>query len=411
MPHDVTRWGRASGFLLFAAALTACGGSGGVPVAGASATAAASVSVAAPTVRVQGAHLVDGSGNTVFLHGVNVSGLESVAVQGYDSANPWGGLTGTPTPNWATIKTWNVNAVRLPLNEASWLGYTCTDANGMQRNPDPGHNYQATVAQSVADASAAGLYVILDLHWSAPKTYCPLAQNLMADADNSVTFWSQVATAFKSYPNVIFELFNEPALSNYVQGSATDWQVLLQGGALTQYHNENGFVSLVWQAAGMQQLLDAVRATGATNVVLTAGLQYAGDLGQWLANMPADPLRSLGAVWHAYPAYGTTFGTAAYAAVDPVTQQNALNIMTAGVPVVITETGDQNSTGTVGSPYVSTLLPWADQSGISYLGWTWDDWNEPNFTLIKDAAGTPTDGYGAYFKAHLLCVATGRNCL
>jgi hypothetical protein len=27
--------------------------------------------------------------------------------------------------------------------------------------------------------------------------------------------------------------------------------------------------------------------------------------------------------------------------------------------------------------------------------------------LIKDASGTPTDGYGTYFKQHLNCVATG----
>ena len=259
---------------LCTAVLCACGGgSGSVPITSSSATATAtSVSAAAPTVRVQGAHLVDGSGNPILLHGVDVSGLESVAVQGYDPSNPWGSLTGTPTPNWSTIKTWKANAVRLPLNEASWLGYTCTDANGNQRDPDPGHNYQATVAQSVSDASAAGLYVILDLHWSAPGTRCPLAQNIMADADNSVTFWTQIATTFKSYPNVIFELFNEPALSSYVQGAATDWQVLLQGGTLTAYNNENGYVSLTWQSAGMQQLLDAVRGTGATNVVLVAGL-------------------------------------------------------------------------------------------------------------------------------------------
>jgi hypothetical protein len=31
--------------------------------------------------------------------------------------------------------------------------------------------------------------------------------------------------------------------------------------------------------------------------------------------------------------------------------------------------------------------------------------------LIKDATGTPTDGYGVYFKQHLVCVATSSNCL
>jgi endoglucanase len=57
------------------------------------------------------------------------------------------------------------------------------------------------------------------------------------------------------------------------------------------------------------------------------------------------------------------------------------------------------------------LLPFADQNGMSYLGWTWDAWNTPDFVLITDANGTPTAGYGEYVKAHYLCRAAGTtNC-
>ncbi len=44
-----------------------------------------------------------------------------------------------------------------------------------------------------------------------------------------------------------------------------------------------------YRAAGMQQLLDAVRATGATNVIMVGGPQYAGDLDHWLQYEPVDP--------------------------------------------------------------------------------------------------------------------------
>ena len=69
---------------------------------------------------------------------------------------------------------------------------------------------------AVAAANAAGLYVILDLHFAAPNNtstgvpYCPEAQIPMADQDHAPAFWASIAATFKSNPSVIFELFNEP---------------------------------------------------------------------------------------------------------------------------------------------------------------------------------------------------------
>jgi hypothetical protein len=379
-------------------------------VAIAAPSASAGAGNASLSVRVQGDHFIDANSVPVQLRGVNLSALEFVAVQGWDASDPWGGVA----PNFAAVKTWKSNTVRLPLNEASWLGYTCVDGTGATRNPDPGHNYQATVKKAVSDATAAGLYVIVDLHWTAPKNFCPLAQNPMADADNSLNFWTSIAGTFKGYPNVLFELFNEPYLY-YLSGGETDWKVLMQGGTETAYVTGNGSAytaNYSWQVAGMQQMLNAVRATGATNVVLVAGVSWAQDLSQWNANKPTDPAKQLAAVWHAYPNSGTVgdpqaalpkFGSVGYTWTQ--------SVLSAGYPVLITEFGDHNAPGTVGSPFVSNLLPWADAHGASYTGWTWDPWGDNDNVLIKDPTGTPTDGYGVYTKAHYLCVATGSsNC-
>jgi hypothetical protein len=362
------------------------------------------------SVRVQGDHFIDASSEPVQLRGVNASGLETVAVQGWDPADPWGG----ETPNTTAIKSWKSNTLRLPLNEASWLGYTCIDGKGVSRDPDPGHNYQATVEKTVADATAAGLYVILDLHWTAPKNFCPLAQNPMADTDNSITFWTSIATKFKGYPNVLFELFNEPYLY-WTSGSATAWSVLMQGGTETQYVTGNGSAytaNYTWQVAGMQQMLNAVRATGATNVVLIGGVSWAQDLSQWVANAPKDPLKQIAAVWHAYPDSNTVGDpNAALPKFGAVGYTWTQSVISAGYPVFITEFGDHDAPGTVGAPFASNLLPWADQHGLSYTGWTWNAWQDNDDVLIKDTTGTPTDGYGVYTQAHYLCVATGSsNC-
>ncbi len=378
---------------------------------GSSTTTTTTASTSGLKVSVSGDHFVDATGKTLQLRGVNVSGLEFVAVQGWDPASPWGGQAGPTTPNFTAMKNWNINVVRLPLNEASWLGYTCVDATGASRDPDPGHNYQATVAQAVSDATAAGLYVILDLHWTAPKNFCPLAQNPMADADNSLNFWKSIATQFKGNANVMFELFNEPYLY-WLATPNTEWQTEMQGGSITQY--VTGAASpyqsaYTWKVASMQDMINTVRATGATNPVLVAGVNWAGDLSQWLANKPTDSLNQIAAVWHAYPAYGTAFGSTAYTLPGggQASYANAQSIISAGVPVIITESGDQDTAGTVGAPFESKLLPWADTAGASYLGWAWDVWQDSSDVLIKDDTGTPTDGYGVYFKQHLNCVATG----
>lgn len=363
------------------------------------------------TVRVDGDHLIDASGKTLQLRGVNVSGLEFVAVQGWDPSDPWGG----GAPDWNAIKTWKANAVRFPLNEASWLGYQCVDGNGNTRDPDPGKNYKTTVQTAVQQATAAGLYVILDLHWTAPKNYCPLGQNPMADADNSVTFWTSLATAYKGDPNVIFELFNEPYFY-WLTANETEWNVLMKGGTITKYVSAgtNSYeTTYSWQSAGMQQLVDAVRATGATNVVLVSGVSWSQDLSQWAANKPTDSANQLAAVWHAYPNSSTVGNAqAALPKYGSVAYTWTQSVLAAGYPVVTTEFGDNNATGTVGSPFASNLLPWLDKAGGSYLGWTWNAWSDSSDILILNDSGTPTDGYGVYVKTHYECVAAGTsNCL
>ena len=359
------------------------------------------------SLAVSRGRLVDGSGKPLQLRGVNLSGLEFVAIQGWSAANPWGGQTGDTSPNFDAIKKWKVNSVRIPLNEASWLGYQCTDDTGKTHDPDPGHNYQATVKSAVKEATAAGLYVIVDLHWSAPGKFCPLAQNPMADADHSIDFWKSVAATFKDYPNVMFELFNEPFF--YWMSSGSDaWKVLRDGGTFTKYVTGNGSnytADYTWKSAGMQQMLDAVRLAGATNVVLVGAPSWSQDLSKWISYKPNDGLKQLAAVWHAYPDSGVVGSAgASVPKLGRYAYKWAEQVLSAGIPLVLSETGDHNAAGTATAPFVSQLLPWADNVGASYLGWAWNTWRNNDNVLIKDKAGAPTDGYGVYFREHLLCL-------
>jgi hypothetical protein len=388
---------------------------------------------AALSIRACGNRLVDAGGKAVQLRGVNVSGLEAVSILGWSPANPWGAQTGDPTPNWNTIKSWGANSVRLPLNEASWLGLSCVDKGGIGtvvtnsvKTPnapgtvikaDPGGNYRATVNDTVASATAAGLYVIVDLHLTAPGNACPTTQNPMADADHSIAFWSSVAAAFKGYPNVMFELFNEPFLDQSSLVDKAPWPHLLAGnGTLSTYlvQGKPGVISEPWQNAGMQQMLNAVRATGATNVILTSTLAYSQAMGGWLQYHPTDTLNpsQIAAVWHAYPGIGypSQASCIGLPACSAQSLRDVQAIMAADFPVLITEFGDV--IGVSPPAWVSKLLPFADANGIGYLAWTWDVWPDQTANvLITNAAGSPTAGYGAYVKAHYLCRAMGTpNC-
>jgi endoglucanase len=128
-----------------------------------------------------------------------------------------------------------------------------------------------------------------------------------------------------------------------------------------------------------------------------------------VVNKPDDPLKQIAAVWHAYPNSGTVGDPkAAEPKFGKVAYQWTQSVLDAGYPVVISEFGDHNAPGTRGAPFLSQLLPWADTAGASYLGWTWNVWQDKDNVLIKDGSGSPSDGYGDYVKRHLTCVSEGK---
>src|SRR5207247_8648737 len=58
--------------------------------------------------------------------------------------------------------------------------------------------------------------------------------------------------------------------------------------------------AIAYQVAGFQSLVNAVRVTGATNVILLGGLAYSNDLTQWLQYKPTDSTGNLAASAHIY---------------------------------------------------------------------------------------------------------------
>ncbi|MFJ9905908.1 cellulase family glycosylhydrolase [Streptomyces sp. NPDC101152] len=334
----------------------------------------------APALHVAGDKLVDGDGKTRRLLGVNRSGAEFMCVQGR-------GIFDGPVDDTAikAIADWKANTVRIPLNEECWLGLSnIQSAYG-------GVNYVNAVKDLVARVEAHGLTPILDLHWTygqytGNSAGCSdvhaTCQKPMPDRQYSPSFWTSVANTFKDDQAVAFDLFNEPYPDRATSTTTQAWQCWRDGGTCP---------GIGYQVAGMQDLVDAVRGTGARNVVLAGGLAYSNDLSQWLTYRPADPTGNLVAAYHGY-----NFNTCS----SESCWNSTLAPVAAQVPLVAGEIGEN----TCSHSFVDQVMKWFDDRGLSYVGWTWNTWDcSSGPSLISNYDGTPTS-YGTGLRDHLRAI-------
>ena len=349
-----------------------------VPAATAAATATA------PQLHVSGNKLVDASGTQVVLHGVDRSGTEYACVQGngiFDGPSDQASIT--------AMKNVGVNAVRVPLNEACWNGESYVNS------AYAGANYQAAIEAYVNLLNSNGIVAIVELHWTdgvytGNSSGCSSAeatcQKPMPDWAESVPFWSSVATAFKGNDAVIFDLFNEPYPDRALSTGTAAWQCWLNGGSSCT-------AGISYPVAGMQTLVNTVRATGANNVIMLGGLAYSNDLTQWLTYKPTDPDGSLAAAWHSYNFNVCSTQSCWTSQISPVIAQ---------VPLIAGEIGENDCADT----YISPLMSYLDSGHTSYLAWAWNaDFNcATGPGLITDYTGTPT-AYGAGYESHLRSLA------
>jgi len=256
-------------------------------------------------LETRGALLVDGSGSALYLNGVDWPSLDwAPAGQHAD------GAPGLALGELARMfQRFHANAVRIALNEAFWL----------RGSPRYAPGYAALVERAVRAARRDGLVVILDLHTAIGAdsvSAAPASGPSCAPDPPSLVFWREVASRFRNWPGVAFELYNEP--------HDLSWQLWRNGGAL---HCPTTGRRVV--AVGEQELLEAIRQTGARNLVIADGLDWAGSLagvyrwhldgsnvayGLHLYVAESDPTgprawsRDLGSVWRRWPVVATEFG-------------------------------------------------------------------------------------------------------
>ena len=391
-----------------------------VTVLGAAPSSAAQSS--APGIAIQGNQFVTTSAGTlgvrsvganvaVVLRGVNLTGPEYECLEG-DSV--WDTIPSAETTAAYQLVVnamlaWHVNVVRLPLNEDCWLDVPSS-------SPPPaatsGANYVNAIASFIQVANASGLIAEVDLHVGAgPELVKKNSNNIDSfpamDTNYSGTFWQSVARTFAGNPRVIFNLTNEPEI--------TSWSCYLNGGCSTKgFPSANGSANY-WTVLGTQSVVNTIRATGARNPIIIAGLDYSNQLNDWLSNVPSDPDRQIIAGIHIYfddldcedaPCWTSVFG----------------GIESAGYPIVVDETGEldkvkntpaQGDTG-CGSGSEEALTTWADaqtpQVGYWFWAFTSVDWkNCTHGPDLLEGPNPPTSftawpNYGTFVASHLQSV-------
>jgi endoglucanase len=303
------------------------------------------------TVSVSGSRLIGVDGKPLRLIGVDRSGTE-YSCSGLVSGGGFGyGVFEGPADAGSVraLLSWHVNAVALPLNEACWLG-------GYARlSPDfTGAAYRRAIVDYVKRLNSAGIYVVLRLSAAAPGDHAYGSDQIssdeipMADADHSVAFWSSVASTFRGYRRVLFHTYGEP--------HDVSWQCLRDGCTADDVpEGQQRFGS--YRTAGNQDMVDAIRATGARQPIIISGPDFAGDLSQWVRYAPHDPR-------HELIADVSSFDYSDYV----VAHAAALRAFARRHPVIVGGFGDTHCVST----YSDKVMSFMDSIGQSYLAWAWD---------------------------------------
>ncbi len=316
-------------------------------------------------LKVVGNRLHDPDGNEVWLQGVNTGNLETLP---HDQQVVKSAVV--------AIDEWQANCLRIPMKEEFWFGRSPYQKDG-------GAAYRETIDRIVTLAANRGAYVVIDLHrFRAPKP-------------EHAEFWKDAAARYQDHPAVLFDLFNEP--------HDISWEIWKNGGwvgdpkgpdesaflAETESKQNRGFESV-----GMQALVDAVRSTGAKNIVIAGGIFWCNDLTGIVNGYALEDRDGHGVMysWHTYNWHP------GWARILPVAEKH---------PIFLGEVGaDIKKMGFVPAdhqedPYtfVPDMLGFIQQHRINWTAWCLHPSATPR--LIQDWTYAPTPFWGDFARRAL----------
>ncbi|MCL2182005.1 MAG: cellulase family glycosylhydrolase [Chitinispirillia bacterium] len=244
---------------------------------------------------------------------------------------------------------WNASLIRAAMGVNDRWGVT--QAGYLNGDNSAGVSNKVRVTDVVDGAIEHGMYVIIDWHSHKADSLRP----------QTIEFFEEMARAYKQYPNVIYEIFNEPTNQS--------WASVIKPFS--------------------QAVVDAIRAIDPNNLILIGTRQWC----QRPDEAAADPVNgeNLAYVMHFYAGSHNT-----------VIRNNTFRALRMGKAVFVSEFGTVNSDG-AGAPNLTESDRWMDfmdQFKLSWANWSLSNMSETSAALTG-ASTTPGVGGAVWANANL----------
>ncbi len=264
---------------------------------------------------VNGAFLVDERGEEVVLRGVS-----------FGWHNWWLGFYNEKAVG-TFVNDWKCSVVRAAMGVDPDRGYI--------RDPQ----FSTECVTRVVDAAIKyGIYVIIDWHSHTIRT---------AEA---VGFFREMAQKYKNYPNVIYEIFNEPERDSWKEVKAYS-----------------------------EEIIKAIRGIDPSNIILVGSPHWDQDI-HLVADDPITGYNNIMYTLHFYAATHQQF-----------LRDRGDYAISKGLPLFVSECAGMEATGDGPIDYEEwqKWLDWMDKNQISWVAWSVSDKDETCSMMLPTA---PPDG-------------------
>lgn len=264
-------------------------------------------------LQVKGTQLVDKNGNATVLHGMS-----------FGWHNLWPRFYNAGAVH-ELVKEWKCNVIRASMGiELNDSGYLKSPERSIQ------------LMENVIDACIKeGVYVLIDWH----------DHNI--HQQQSIAFFDRMAKKYGKYPNVIYEIYNEPDYETWAEVKAYSEAVIKTIRAIDP-DNIILVGSPKWDQSVHEPAADPIK--GYSNLMYTMHF-YAGTHKQWLRDRTDEAIKS-------------------------------------GLPIFISECAGMEATGDGPLDYEEwqRFVDWMDQRQLSWITWSVSDKNETCSVLKPSAA-------------------------
>lgn len=263
-------------------------------------------------LHVTGTQLTDAHNKPVMLRGMS-----------FGWHNFWPRFYNAGAVDWLA-KDWGCNVVRAAMGVEPDRGYI----------KDPEGSI-AKIKAVVDGAIQSGIYVIIDWH----------SHNIKLE--EAKTFFTEMATEYGKYPNVIYELFNEPDDESWADVKA--------------YSIE---------------LIKTIRAIDKENIILVGNPHWDQDIHL----VAADPLTGFDNIMYTVHYYAATH--------KQFLRDRCDDAFKKGIPIFISESAGMEASGNgkLDDAEWQQWIDWSEQRKISWITWSISDKNETCSVLLPSAA-------------------------